>query len=506
MIYAAPGTPDAKIAFKPQYDNFIGGKFVAPVNGQYFDVVTPTSGKTYTQAARSTAEDIDLALDAAHAAADAWGKTPAADRANLLLKIADRLEANLELLAYAETVDNGKPIRETINADIPLTIDHFRYFAGCLRSQEGGLSQIDDNTVAYHFQEPLGVVGQIIPWNFPILMAAWKLAPAIGAGNCVVLKPAESTPISILILAELIADLLPPGVLNIVNGYGREAGMPLASSKRIAKIAFTGSTATGRMIAQAAASNLIPATLELGGKSPNVFFADIMDRDDGFLDKAIEGLVLFAFNQGEVCTCPSRALIQESIYDKFMERVLKRVAAIVQGSPLDTDTMMGAQASKEQLAKILSYLDLGKQEGAQVLIGGAQAHLAGDLEGGYYVQPTLFKGHNKMRIFQEEIFGPVLAVTTFTDEAEALEIANDTLYGLGAGVWSRNGNVAYRMGRAIKAGRVWTNCYHAYPAHAAFGGYKESGIGRETHKVMLDHYQQTKNLLVSYSESKLGFF
>jgi len=506
MIYAAPGTADAKIAFKAHYDNFIGGKFVAPVKGEYFDVITPITGKPYTKAARSDADDIELALDAAHAAADQWGKTSPAERSNILLKIADRLEANLELLAYAETVDNGKPIRETLNADIPLTVDHFRYFAGCVRAQEGGLSDIDGDTVAYHFHEPLGVVGQIIPWNFPILMAAWKLAPAIGAGNCVVLKPAESTPISILILAELIADLLPPGVLNIVNGFGREAGMPLATSKRIAKIAFTGSTATGRVLAQAAATNLIPATLELGGKSPNIFFADIMDKDDGFLDKAIEGLVLFAFNQGEVCTCPSRALIQESIYDKFMARVLKRVAAIVQGNPLDTDTMMGAQASKEQMAKIVSYLNIGKEEGAELLIGGEQAHLGGDLEGGYYVKPTLFKGHNKMRIFQEEIFGPVLAVTTFKDEAEALAIANDTPYGLGAGVWSRDGNVAYRMGRAIKAGRVWTNCYHAYPAHATFGGYKESGIGRETHKMMLDHYQQTKNLLVSYSESKLGFF
>ncbi|WP_027995508.1 aldehyde dehydrogenase [Simplicispira psychrophila] len=506
MIYAAPGTPGATVNFKKQYDNFIGGQWVAPVGGQYFDVITPISGQVYTQAARSTAPDIELALDAAHAAADAWGKTSPTERSNVLLKIADRIEANLEYLAYAETVDNGKPIRETLNADIPLAVDHFRYFAGVVRAQEGGISEIDQHTMAYHYYEPLGVVGQIIPWNFPILMAAWKLSPALAAGNCVVLKPAESTPISILLLAELISDLLPPGVLNIVNGFGREAGMPLASSRRIAKIAFTGSTSTGRVVAQAAANNLIPATLELGGKSPNVFFADIMDKDDSFLDKAIEGLVLFAFNQGEVCTCPSRALIQESIYDRFMERVLQRVAAIKQGDPLDTDTMIGAQASKEQLTKILSYLELGQQEGAQVLAGGAQAHQEGDLAGGYYVQPTLFKGHNKMRIFQEEIFGPVLAVTTFKDEAEALEIANDTLYGLGAGVWSRNGNVAYRMGRAIKAGRVWTNCYHAYPAHAAFGGYKESGLGRENHKMALGHYQQTKNLLVSYSEDKLGFF
>ena len=506
MIYAAPGTAGAPVSFKAQYNNFIGGQWVAPVDGQYFDVITPISGQVYTQAARSSAPDIELALDAAHAAADAWGKTSPTERSNVLLKIADRLEANLEYLAYAETVDNGKPIRETLNADLPLAIDHFRYFAGVVRAQEGGISEIDKNTMAYHYYEPLGVVGQIIPWNFPILMAAWKLSPALAAGNCVVLKPAESTPISILLLVELIADLLPPGVLNIVNGFGREAGMPLASSRRIAKIAFTGSTSTGRVIAQAAANNLIPVTLELGGKSPNVFFADIMDKDDAFLDKAIEGLVLFAFNQGEVCTAPSRALIQESIYERFMERVLQRVAAIKQGNPLDTDTMIGAQASKEQLTKILSYLELGQQEGAQVLAGGAQSQQPGDLAGGYYVQPTLFKGHNKMRIFQEEIFGPVLAVTTFKDEAEALAIANDTLYGLGAGVWSRNGNIAYRMGRAIKAGRVWTNCYHAYPAHAAFGGYKESGLGRENHKMALGHYQQTKNLLVSYSEDKLGFF
>ena len=506
MIYAHPNTSGAPLKFKAKYDNFIGGKWVAPTKGVYFDVVTPITGKPYTQAARSSAEDIELALDAAHAAADRWGKTSAAERGNILLKIADRLEANLELLAYAETVDNGKPIRETLNADIPLAIDHFRYFAGCVRSQEGGISEIDENTMAYHIHEPLGVVGQIIPWNFPILMAAWKLAPALAAGNCVILKPAEQTPISILVLVELIADLLPAGALNIVNGFGREAGMPLASSKRIAKIAFTGSTSTGRVIAQAAANNLIPATLELGGKSPNVFFPDVMAEDDGYLDKAIEGLVLFAFNQGEVCTCPSRALIHESIYDKFMERCLQRIAAIKQGNPLDTDTMIGAQASQEQMTKITSYLDLGKQEGAQVLIGGERTQMAGDLADGYYIQPTVFKGHNKMRIFQEEIFGPVLAVTTFKDEADALALANDTLYGLGAGVWTRNGNVAYRMGRGIKAGRVWTNCYHAYPAHAAFGGYKESGIGRETHKVMLDHYQQTKNLLVSYTEQKLGFF
>jgi len=505
-VYAAPGTAGAKVAFKARYDNFIGGKFVPPVEGQYFDVITPINGKVYTQAARSGAADVERALDAAHAAKDAWGKTSPTERANILLKIADRIEANLEALAYAQTVDNGKPIRETLNADIPLAVDHFRYFAGCVRAQEGALSEIDHGTIAYHFHEPLGVVGQIIPWNFPILMAAWKLAPALGAGNCVVLKPAESTPVSILVLTELIADLLPPGVLNVVNGFGREAGMPLATSKRIAKIAFTGSTATGRVIAQAAATNLIPATLELGGKSPNVFFDDVMAQDDAFLDKAIEGLVLFAFNQGEVCTCPSRALIQESIYDRFIERALKRVAAIKQGNPLDTDTMIGAQASALQQDKILSYLEVGKQEGAKVLIGGGVANVGADLAGGYYIQPTLFQGHNNMRIFREEIFGPVLAVTTFKDEADALAIANDTVYGLGAGVWTRDGSRAYRMGRAIQAGRVWTNCYHAYPAHAAFGGYKESGIGRETHKAMLDHYQQTKNLLVSYSPNALGFF
>ena len=495
-----------KIPYKAKYDNFIGGKWVAPVKGEYFDVISPITGKNYTQAARSSAEDVELALDAAHAITEKWAKTSTTERANILLKIADRIEANLELIATADTVDNGKPIRETMNADIPLTVDHFRYFAGAIRAQEGGISEIDNDTVAYHFHEPLGVVGQIIPWNFPILMAAWKLAPALAAGNCVVLKPAEFTPISILILMEVIADLVPPGVINIVNGYGREVGAPLANSKRIAKIGFTGSTATGRAIATAAASNLIPATLELGGKSPNIFFADIMDADDAFFDKCIEGLVMFAFNQGEVCTCPSRAIIQESIYDKFIARVLERVKAIKQGSPLDSNTMLGAQASQDQLNKIMNYIEIGKQEGAEVLIGGERNMLTGDIADGYYVQPTLLKGHNKMRVFQEEIFGPVLAVTTFKDEADALAIANDTIFGLGAGVWSRDGSVAYRMGRGIKAGRVWTNCYHAYPAHAAFGGYKESGIGRENHKMMLDHYQQTKCLLVSYSPNKLGFF
>ncbi len=506
MSYALPGQAGAPVAFKQRYDNFIGGKWVPPVRGEYFDNITPITGKPFCQAARSTEEDVNLALDAAHAAAEKWGRTSPAERSNILLKIAERIEANLERLAYAETVDNGKAIRETLNADIPLAVDHFRYFAGVLRAQEGSISEIDENTIAYHFHEPLGVVGQIIPWNFPILMAAWKIAPALGAGNCVVLKPAESTPISILVLVELIADLLPPGVLNVVNGYGKEAGMPLATSKRIAKIAFTGSTATGKVIAQAAAGNLIPATLELGGKSPNIFFADVAAQDDDFLDKAIEGLVLFAFNQGEVCTCPSRALIHESMYDAFMDRVLARVRAIKQGNPLDAATMMGAQASQMQMDKIQSYLALGKQEGASCLIGGDRAQLGGELAEGYYIQPTMFRGHNKMRIFQEEIFGPVVAVTTFKDEAEALAIANDTVYGLGAGVWTRDANTAYRMGRGIKAGRVWTNCYHAYPAHATFGGYKESGIGRETHKMMLDHYQQTKNLLVSYSPKALGFF
>lgn len=506
MRYPLPGQAGAPLSFKTRYDNFINGQFVPPVGGQYFDVITPISGRVFTQAARSTEADIERALDSAHAAKDQWAATSPTERSNILLKIADRIEQNAEKLAYAETVDNGKPIRETLNADIPLSADHFRYFAGCLRAQEGALSEIDGNTIAYHFHEPLGVVGQIIPWNFPILMAAWKLAPALGAGNCVVLKPAESTPVSILVLAELIADLLPPGVLNIVNGYGREAGMPLATSKRIAKIAFTGSTATGKIIGQAAAANLIPATLELGGKSPNIFFDDVMAQDDAFLDKAIEGMVLFAFNQGEVCTCPSRALIQESIYDRFIERAVKRVAAIKQGCPLDTDTMMGAQASSMQMDKIMSYMALGKEEGAQVLIGGDRAQLGGDLADGYYIQPTLFKGHNGMRIFREEIFGPVLAVTTFKDEAEALQIANDTPYGLGAGVWTRDISRAYRFGRGIQAGRVWTNCYHHYPAHATFGGYKESGIGRETHKMMLDHYQQTKNILVSYDPNKLGFF
>ena len=498
--------PALKAPFAARYDNFIGGQWVAPKSGRYFDNLSPITGKPVGQIARSNAADIDAALDAAHAARDAWGRTSVAERASILNRIADRMEANLEKLATAETWDNGKPIRETMAADMPLAIDHFRYYAGAIRAQEGSISEIDDDTVAYHFHEPLGVVGQIIPWNFPILMAAWKLAPALAAGNCVVLKPAEQTPASIMVWAELIGDLLPPGVLNIVNGFGLEAGKPLASSNRIAKIAFTGETTTGRLIMQYASENLIPVTLELGGKSPNIFFADVARADDDFLDKAIEGFVMFALNQGEVCTCPSRALIEESIYDRFMEKALKRVEAIKQGSPLDPATMIGAQASSEQVEKILSYFDIGRQEGAEVLIGGETASLEGELAGGYYVKPTVFKGHNRMRVFQEEIFGPVVSVTTFKDADEALEIANDTLYGLGAGVWSREANTCYRFGRAIKAGRVWTNCYHAYPAHAAFGGYKQSGIGRETHKMMLDHYQQTKNMLVSYSPKKLGFF
>ncbi|CTQ52693.1 Acetaldehyde dehydrogenase 2 [Roseibium album] len=499
-------TTETESPFKSRYDNFIGGKFVAPVNGRYFSNVTPISGKAVCDVARSDAADVELALDAAHAAKESWGKTPAAERANIILKIADVMEQNLDLLAKAETWDNGKPIRETTNADIPLAIDHFRYFAGVLRGQEGTMSEIDADTVAYHFQEPLGVVGQIIPWNFSILMAAWKLAPALAAGNCVVLKPAEQTPAAIMVLAELITDLLPAGVLNIVNGYGAEVGAPLAKSGRIAKIAFTGSTQTGRMIMQYATENLIPVTLELGGKSPNIFFSDVMREDDAFLDKAIEGFVLFAFNQGEVCTCPSRALIQEDIYEAFMERAIERVKAIKQGDPRAIDTMVGAQASQEQQDKILSYLNIGVEEGAEVLVGGAEAKFEGDLSGGFYIQPTILKGHNKMRVFQEEIFGPVVSVTTFKDEAEALAIANDTMYGLGAGVWSRDANTCYRFGRSIEAGRVWVNNYHAYPAHAAFGGYKQSGIGRENHKMMLDHYQQTKNMLVSYNPNKLGFF
>jgi aldehyde dehydrogenase len=492
--------------FKHRYGNFIGGRWLPPVKGQYFENPTPVTGKPLCEVARSTAEDIELALDAAHAAAPVWAGTSATERANLLQRIADRMEAHLERLATVETWDNGKPIRETRAADIPLAIDHFRYFAGCIRAQEGSVCEIDRDTVAYHFPEPLGVVGQIIPWNFPILMAAWKLAPALAAGNTVVLKPAEQTPASILVLLELIEDLLPPGIVNVVNGFGLEAGKPLATSSRIAKIAFTGETTTGRLIMQYASQNLIPVTLELGGKSPNIFFADVCAHEDEFFDKAIEGFVMFALNQGEVCTCPSRALIQESIYDRFMERALARVVAARQGNPLDPGTIVGAQASAEQLEKILSYIEVGRQEGAECLIGGERNVLEGDLAGGYYVKPTVFRGHNRMRIFQEEIFGPVVSVTTFRDPEEALAIANDTLYGLGAGVWTRDGTLAYRMGRGIQAGRVWVNCYHLYPAHAAFGGYKHSGIGRETHKMMLAHYQQTKNLLVSYSAKALGFF
>ncbi|MEH6589845.1 MAG: aldehyde dehydrogenase family protein [Halioglobus sp.] len=506
MLYAMPGTSDALFTFKSRYENFIGGEWVAPAKGEYFSNVSPVNGETFCEVARSSQEDLDKALDAAHAASAAWGKTAAAARSNVLLKIADRIEENLEILAYVETWDNGKGIRETLNADIPLLADHFRYFAGCLRAQEGSAADIDETTVSYHFHEPLGVVGQIIPWNFPLLMAGWKLAPALAAGNCVILKPAEQTPASILVLMEMIADLLPPGVVNILNGYGSEIGNALATSKRIAKIAFTGSTAVGQLVLANAAQNLIPSTVELGGKSPNIYFEDILDQEDAFVSKCIEGLLLGFFNQGEVCTCPSRALVQESIYDRFIEMVLERAKKIIQGSPLDTDTMVGAQASQQQMDKVLSYMEVARQDGAEFLLGGEKADVGPELANGFYVQPTLLKGTNDMRIFQEEIFGPTLGITTFKDEAEALSIANNTEYGLGAGVWTRDANRAFRMGRGIQAGRVWMNCYHAYPAHAAFGGYKKSGIGRETHKMALEHYQQTKNLLVSYDINPMGFF
>ena len=505
-IYARPGAEGSLMSFQPRYDNYIGGKWVAPVQGRYFENPTPVTGEVFCEVARSDEADVERALDAAHAAAPAWGKSSAAERAVILNKIADRIEENLESIAVAESWDNGKPVRETLNADIPLAVDHFRYFAGAIRAQEGSLSQIDEDTVAYHFHEPLGVVGLIIPWNFPILMAVWKLAPALAAGNAIVLKPAEQTPVSILYMMSLIGDLLPAGVVNVVNGFGVEAGKPLASSSRIAKIAFTGETTTGRLIMQYASQNLIPVTLELGGKSPNIFFEDVAAANDDFYDKSLEGFTMFALNQGEVCTCPSRALVQQSMYERFVADAVLRTKAIKQGHPLDLDTMIGAQASNDQLEKILSYLEIGKAEGAKVLTGGERVDLGGELSGGYYVAPTIFEGNNSMRIFQEEIFGPVVALTSFTDEADALKIANDTLYGLGAGVWTRDGSRAYRAGREIQAGRVWTNCYHAYPAHAAFGGYKQSGVGRENHKMMLDHYQQTKNLLVSYSAKKLGFF
>ncbi|MEQ1569910.1 MAG: aldehyde dehydrogenase family protein [Myxococcota bacterium] len=506
MRYASPNTEGSKVHYQSRYGNFIGGEFVAPRTGKYFENVSPVTGRPFCEIARSGADDIELALSAAHGAKDKWGKTPAASRSQILLKIADRLEQNLEKFAVSETWDNGKPIRETLAADLPLAIDHFRYFAGCLRADEGTVSELDEHTVAYHIKEPLGVVGQIIPWNFPLLMAAWKLAPALAAGNCVVLKPAEQTPATILLFAELIADLLPAGVLNVVNGFGIEAGKPLATSPRISKVAFTGETGTGRLIMQYASENIIPVTLELGGKSPNVFFADVLAHDDAFRQKALEGFAMFALNQGEVCTCPSRALIDRKIYGPFLDLALARLHDTRPGDPLDTATKVGAQASNDQLEKILSYIDIGRKEGAKVLLGGERVQLGGELAGGYYVAPTVFEGNNAMRVFQEEIFGPVVSVTAFDGEQNAISIANDTLYGLGAGLWTRDVHTAYRVGRAIQAGRVWTNCYHLYPAHAAFGGYKHSGIGRETHKMMLDHYQQTKNLLVSYDPNPMGFF
>lgn len=506
MIYANPGSDESIVSVKSRYENFINGQWIAPKKGKYFTNISPVTGEPICEIAESTPEDIELALDAAHGAKEAWGKTSVGERANLLLRIADRIEQNLEMLAVAETWDNGKAVRETLNADVPLCADHFRYYAGCIRAQEGSIGEIDEHTVAYHFHEPLGVVGQIIPWNFPLLMAAWKIAPALVTGNCVVLKPAEQTPFSILKFIEVIEGLLPPGILNIVNGYGSVVGQALATNERIAKIAFTGSTPVGKKIMQYAAENIIPSTVELGGKSPNIFFEDIMQQEDDYISKCAEGALLAFFNQGEVCTCPSRALIQESIYDEFIAIVMERAKNIKRGNPLDTETQVGAQASQQQYEKIQEYIGIGREEGAEVLMGGNVAQIDSSVDNGFYIEPTLLKGDNSMRVFQEEIFGPVISVTTFKDEAEALAIANDTIFGLGSGLWTRDMNRAYRMGRGIQAGRVWTNCYHLYPAHAAFGGYKQSGVGRETHKMMLDHYQQTKNLLVSYSASPLGFF
>lgn len=506
MIYAAPNSKDALVNCKDVYLNYIDGDWVKPISGQYFDNISPVNGNVYCKIPRSCAKDINLALNAAHRAFTTWKNTSVTERANILLKIADKIEQHTQMLALIETWDNGKPIRETLNADIPLIVDHFRYFAGCIRAQEGQAAQIDSNTTSLHFPEPIGVVGQIIPWNFPLLMAAWKLAPALAAGCCIILKPAEQTPVSILLLMEIIGDLIPAGVVNIVNGFGLEAGKALATSDRIAKLAFTGSTPVGIEILKCAAQNLIPSTVELGGKSPNIFFPDIFNHEDKYLEKCIEGTLLAFFNQGEVCTCPSRVLVHESIYEQFIEKIQERIASIKQGNPLDINTQVGAQTSQAQLDKIMNYIKIGIDEGAQLIFGGNKAEQSKDCEGGYYIQPTMLKGHNKMRIFQEEIFGPVIAITTFKDEAEALSIANDTEYGLGAGVWTRDINVAHRLGREIEAGRIWINCYHAYPAHAAFGGYKKSGIGRETHKMMLDHYQNTKNLLISYDINPLGFF
>lgn len=506
MIFQNPTEQDAQYKVKSKYENFIGGQWVAPQEGNYFDNISPITGEKYSEVPRSTKADVDKAVKVAHKAQAEWGKKSLAERSQLLLDIADRVEENLEYLAVVETFDNGKPIRECLAADLPLVVDHFRYFAGVIRAEEGGISQIDNDTVAYHYKEPLGVVGQIIPWNFPLLMATWKIAPALVTGNAVVLKPAEQTPVSVLHMVELIADLLPEGLLNVVNGFGAETGEALATHKDINKVAFTGETTTGKTIMKNASDNIIPVTLELGGKSPNVFFKDIMDKEDSFLDKAVEGLVMFALNQGEVCTCPSRALIHEDIYEDFIKLCIDKVNKIKFGNPLDDTTMVGAQTSNEQQEKIKKYLNIGKEEGAEVLVGGGIREENDGLGNGFYIEPTIFKGTQNMRIFQEEIFGPVLSVAIFKDDEEALAMANDTMYGLGAGIWTRNQNTAYRIGRGIQAGRVWVNNYHTYPAHAAFGGYKMSGIGRENHLMMLEHYQQTKNLLVSYDENPTGLF
>jgi len=506
MIYKLPGNANPDTKFKSRFENYIGGEWIAPVQGLYFNNLSPVNGEILCEAPRSSQADIDLALDKCEDVMPTWSKSSVTERSNILLKIADRIEENIEELAVAETWENGKPIRESLNADLPLVIDQFRYFAGCVRAQESGMSEIDSNTLSYHLKEPVGIVGQIIPWNFPLLMAAWKLAPAIASGCCSILKPAEQTPCTVLILMSLIGDLLPPGVVNVVNGYGDEVGRALASSSRINKLAFTGSTEVGASILSCAAQSIIPCTVELGGKSPNIFMEDVMSQGESYINKAVEGVLMAFLNQGEVCTCPSRALIQSSIYDDLMDRVLDRANKIKQGNPLDTDTMVGAQVSSEQLDKVMGYMHVACNEGAKVLLGGQTATVPENLANGYYVQPTILEGKNSMQVFQEEIFGPTLAVTSFDSVEEALEIANDTVYGLGAGVWTRDMNQARFLAKGIEAGRIWVNCYHLYPAHTAFGGYKKSGVGRECHGMSLDNYQQTKSVVVSYDESPMGFF
>lgn len=491
----------SEVKLQHKYQLFIGGKWKDASDGGTFKTISPADGKVLAECAQATREDVDEAVKAAWKAFAAWKNTSVNERAAVLNRIADMIDANTENLAMVESLDNGKPIRETMAVDIPMAAQHFRYFAGCIMADEGSANILGTDTLSLILREPIGVVGQIVPWNFPFLMAAWKLAPVLASGCCTVFKPSSVTPLSVLELARLIQDVVPAGVFNVITGSGSRSGQYMLEHDGFRKLAFTGSTEVGRDVAMAAAKRLIPATLELGGKSANIFF------EDCDWEMAMDGLQMgILFNQGQVCCAGSRVFVQESIYDKFVEEAVKRFNAVKVGMPWEKDTQMGAQINEHQVQHILEYIEIGKKEGARVACGGERA-AEGDLAKGAFMQPTLLVDvDNHMRVAQEEIFGPVACVIKFRDEAEVIEMANDNPYGLGGAVWTRDINRAIRVARGIETGRMWVNTYNAIPEGAPFGGYKQSGIGRETHKIMLEHYTQMKNIMINLSELPTGFY